>query len=254
MNTRLDRMIKRARAPLSALQPVVPSVLSPEPPLREEDMQERSSGQRASANHRAADTASGPSASSLAHTGRVDPDRLSGEALPRPHAQEPLEPSLPQNPSFLYKKESILSENDSMVGRKTISAQKKPANNSPIDVPEKLVPDAPRPVATMSAETAPELAWKPALVETSPPSKPELRETRPAQFAREVAERFASPQQGLLSHATATEPAESLIEINVSIGSIDFRAARPMEPTRRAESHPRVTLDSYLQRGKRDPR
>jgi len=248
MNTRLDRMIRRARAPLSALQPVVPSVLSPEPPLREEDVQESASGQRASLNHRIPDA---PAASNPARTGRVAPDPLSADALPRARAQEssPL-----QKPSFIYTKESILSENDSRFGRKPLSAQELQTDTLPIDVPEKPVSDATRPDPRMSVQAAPEPASKPEPHEIGLASKAARHETGPEQVARESAGRFAPPNQGLLSRVTATEPAQSLIEVNVSIGSIDFRAARPTAPARPAQSHPRVTLDNYLQRGKRDPR
>ena len=93
-----------------------------------------------------------------------------------------------------------------------------------------------------------------------PAPKDMSRENRSAHLSNEFAAFPAHGKKAEATPLTASSPAsspeflESPIEINVSIGSIDFRSARPAPARKRLEAHPRVTLENYLQRGKRNGR
>ncbi|MGB0123260.1 MAG: hypothetical protein WA419_22650 [Silvibacterium sp.] len=231
MNTRLDRMIQRARAPLSALQPVVPSVLAPEPPLRE-DLRE---------------TVSPPPASPrLEHSVPLIPQQRSAfsreqstQASPVKHA---VESSRTGSASSAENKFS-LPHDETVLGPGPLSAHRT-VQKPPERAFEKPAPDNPWPVATKASPSTSE----------PPPQIVEPRENLPAKTSKNVVARVPPPQQASSPYPPTAESAEPLIEVNVSIGSIDFRQGRPAEPIKRSESHPRVTLDSYLQRGKRDAR
>ena len=230
MNTRLDRMIQRAHAPLSALQPVVPSVLAPEPPLREE----------------ARETVSVPPASPrLENSVPLIPQQRSTfireqsmQALPVKHVVESSHtgsaPSAENKFSLPHDEASLRL--DPVPALET--EQKSLARAF-----EKSAPDNPWPAARAASPSTSE----------PPPQIVELRENHP-EFSKNVVARVPPPQQASSPHPPTAEFAEPLIEVNVSIGSIDFRQGRPAEPIKRSESHPRVTLDSYLQRGKRETR
>ena len=223
-------MIQRARAPLSPLQPVVPSVLAPEPPLRE-DLREIMSAP--------------PTLPRLEQTKPLIPQQRSAfsheqstQALPVKHAVEDPRTGMgssAENKFSLPHDETALRSGPPPALR---TEQKPPARAL-----EKFAPDNPWPVATKASPSTSE-----------PPPQVELRENHPAEISKNVVARVPPPQPASSPRPPTAESAEPLIEVNVSIGSIDFRQGRPAEPIKRSESHPRVTLDSYLQRGKRDAR
>lgn len=215
MSTRLDRMIQRARAPLSALQPVMPSILAPEPPLRE-DVRE--------------------GVSPPAAWPRPQP-QVASKPMPPLRLEQRGAPTSPQRSAFSQE----LSEETLPVAHAAPST----GLGLPFEllVRDKFAADGPQPIPRMPSPLAGER-----------PRQPAVHEGKPAEIARDVSTRMASAKPASLPHSPTAEPAESLIEVNVSIGSIDFRPARQAEPVKHLESHPRVTLDSYLRRGKQDTR
>lgn len=219
MNTRLDRMIQRARAPLSALQPVVPSVLAPEPPLRE-DVRETVSPPPASLRLEHSVPLIPPQRSTFSHEQSTQP-------LP---VKRTVDSSRTGPASSAENKFSLPHDQASL--RLGALSTLETAQNLPARTFEKSALDIPWPVAQIV----------------------EQRENLPAKTSNNVVAHVPPPQPASLPHPPTAESAEPLIEVNVSIGSIDFRQGRPAEPIKRSESHPRVTLDSYLQRGKRDTR
>jgi hypothetical protein len=240
MSTRLDRMIARARAPLSALQPVVPSMLAPEVPFPE-GAQKNASEQYASANQRL-DPDTTPSPSSLAQTARTA-SRRKNTVSHASNGEEDL-PSSQSVDSSSLRRLASLAENASLLLRDDATLPADPFSAS-----------APR------AERFRNAAVRPAADDARPTSHaaheltpPDASAEHSAHISNDAAARLTAAKQVPLQHSAAPAPAESLVEINVSIGSIDFRAARSVEPVKRSESHPRVTLDSYLRRGKRDAR
>ena len=232
MSTRVDRMIQRARAPLSALQPVVPSAFSHEPSLRD-DIQEGSLGSAESPHTPV--TSVGESTTptfSKPAPGDLSDSRVS-EALPT--AQE--SPRLKLS-SFADREASISRDEPKLLDDRLSAAQ-------PSEPPQSLISKA-----SSLSDTPPD-----AGAASSSPSATTLKnEADATRRAQESATASARTKQADAVPPSAPNTAESLIEVNVSIGSIDFRSARPAEPVKRSEARPHVTLDSYLQRGKRDAR
>jgi len=231
MSTRVDRMIQRARAPLSALQPVVPSAFSHEPSLRD-DIQEGSLGSAESPHTPV--TSVGESTTptfSKPAPGDLSDSRVS-EALPT--AQESPQFKLS---SFPDREGLVLRDEPKTLGGK-LSAQSSEQPQSRISKASRLS-DIP---ATSGAASS------------SPSATTLKNEADATRRAQESATASARTKQADAVPPSAPNTAESLIEVNVSIGSIDFRSGRPAEPVKRSEARPHVTLDSYLQRGKRDAR
>ena len=233
MSTRVDRMIQRARSPLSALRPVVPSVFSPEPSLRD-DIQESSPGSAESPHTQGVSGSVGESTTltfSKPAPGDISDSRVS-EALPT--AQESPQFKLS---SFPDREGLVLRDEPKTLGGK-LSAQSSEQPQSRISKASRLS-DIP---ATSGAASS------------SPSATTLKNEADATRRAQESATASARTKQADAVPPSAPNTAESLIEVNVSIGNIDFRSGRPAEPVKRSEAHPHVTLDSYLQRGKRDAR
>ncbi len=264
MSTRLDRMIERARGPLSALRPVVPSTFSVEPPVREDVQENWSGGAEPDRRSRASfpsplvvpfrgdvqvnSEVSTPSrleqdnAANSAERIRVSDQRASdqrGDAQ-RGHEASPLPRMEPPRvrPALLAEK-GVRSSRDEA--------------NLPME--KSLAPQAAERTGSVASKRS-ALDDLPAAGVALPSPKDISRENRLAHLSNEIA---AFPAHGKKADATpltasSLEFQESPIEINVSIGSIDFRSARPAPARKRSEAHPRVTLENYLQRGKRDGR
>src|ERR1700691_1807264 len=301
MTTRLDRMIARARAPLSELRPVVPSASSAEPPLRD-DVQESGNdrGESRDERHRAPLPASRPAEPPL----REDvPESGSnrGESRDERH-RAPLSVLRPLAPSVFSEKPPLredVHESGNVSAKSpdesasfqtgeapalSRSEQEKTAHpvpriNGTPRIPGRMTPPPVRPgllaenEAPLSlAERSPNGASKssaphdlPAVAAVSSPRtsesmpKSDLRESLVARGSSEFAPFPAyakpagpTPPRASSPRASSVQSAESLIEVNLSIGSIDFRSARPAVTKKRSAAHPRVTLENYLRRGKRD--
>ena len=241
MSKLLDRMIERARAPLSALQPVVPSAFSPEQPVRE-DRHESWSGQSELQN------VFDPLARAI-HSSNSARQELSGTAHLSKH--------LSIDDSIRLNRESQ-SVGKASPGESRASSARDERNTNSQGLPHTPAEEQTR----ASSSNRPGMNDLPPITNVVSPSPSllepeyELREKRQSQISDEFARSFARINQAQLSASAtpATEPPNLPIEVNVSIGSIEFRSARPAVPIKRAESHSSVTLDSYLQRGKRDGR
>ena len=232
MSTRVDRMIQRARAPLSALQPVVPSAFSHEPSLRD-DIQEGSLGSAESPHTPV--TSVGESTTptfSKPAPGDLSDSRVS-EALPT--AQE--SPRLKLS-SFPDREASISRDEPKLLDDRLLATP----------------PSEPTQSRTSKASSFSDLPPASGAASSSPSATTLKNEADATRRAQESATASARTKQADAVPPSAPNTAESLIEVNVSIGSIDFRSARPAEPVKRSEARPHVTLDSYLQRGKRDAR
>jgi hypothetical protein len=236
MSTRLDRMIRRARAPLSALQPVVPSLLAPDQASRE-DAQE----------------------AELRQATRMQPSINFGDRPPSDAKQlRSISASLPDMPPAPRDRRDV-----SITPSVTVASATSPAigegeyaySRSPdrARIPERALQRDDS--ITASAQPAASDEWLDAKGDRRSPAEalpmPYAHENRTAQTAGSAATVSTRAKQASPPTAQSAGP---LIEVNVSIGSVDFRMARSPEPVRRSEAHPRVTLDSYLQRGKRDAR
>jgi hypothetical protein len=231
-------MIERARAPLSALRPVVPSAFSPGPLLRD-DLQESLIGSTNSPNipdisGSSFGDVSTPTLSKPVPVDISDP-RVS-EALPVAH----------ESPRF---KPSSSSDREALVSR---DEPKMLADRLPSTLPSELAQSR---TSEASSPSDPPSVSSGASSSVSATEQPdEMNATRRAQALSESTAPSARAKQPDQPPPSAHNSPESLIEVNVSIGSIDFRSARPAAPVKRSEAHPHVTLDSYLQRGKRDAR
>jgi hypothetical protein len=293
MNTRLDRILQRARAPLSALRPVVRSAYATEQPFRE-DVEERWGEQGESREERAGapPSAPGPVAPSAYATeqplredaqvngGIPTPSRSEREnaagstqrirgsdqrVQDQPGNDQQVSDQRVHEASLLPQMEpprvrpALLAENGARSSRDEAklpvekSRAPQPAEQTRAGASKRSVPDD---IPTVAGAASP-------LAPVSTP-RSESRESRATRVANEFAAFWphAKPADARPPHAWSIEsrtesPVESLespIEINVSIGSIDFRSARPAPARKRSEAHPRVTLENYLQRGKRDGR
>jgi hypothetical protein len=224
MSMLLDRMIARARGPLSAVQPVVPSLLAPDPSTREDAQESLTVGAPASRW-------------SAGQSIEVSPrPPLQGALRPQSHASSSQPAPLTTGPKTLLSH----PQNESRPGQSHTVALS--------EMRSAAVPGETPPAVRASAQ--------PLAEEPTPAAKavvPAFR--REAHTEKATAAAYDSPAipspEKAAPQITLPDP---LVEVNVSIGSIDFRTARPAEPPRRAEPHPRVTLDSYLQRGRRDAR
>jgi hypothetical protein len=234
MSTRVDRMIQRARSPLSALRPVVPSAFSHEPSLRD-DIQEGSLGSAESPHTQGVSGSVGED-TTLTFSKPAPADVADSRVgVTPPAAQE--SPRLKLS-SFPDREASISRDEPKMLGGRLSAAQ-------PSEPPQSLISKA-----SSLSDTPPD-----AGAASSSPSATTLKnEADATRRAQESATASARTKQADAVPPSAPNTAESLIEVNVSIGNIDFRSGRPAEPVKRSEAHPHVTLDSYLQRGKRDAR
>jgi hypothetical protein len=227
MSMLLDRMIARARGPLSAVQPVVPSLLAPDPPTREDAQESLTVGAPASRR-------------SAGQSIEVSPrPPLQGALRPQSHASSSQPAPLTAGPKNLLPHSH--PQNESRPGQSHTVALSEMRSAA---VPGETPPPAVRASAQPLAEEP-----TPAAKAVVPAFRRETH-TEKATAAAYDSPAIPSPEKAA-PQITLPDP---LVEVNVSIGSIDFRTARPAEPPRRAEPHPRVTLDSYLQRGRRDAR
>jgi hypothetical protein len=234
MSTRVDRMIQRVHAPLSALRPVVPSVFSPEPSLRD-DIQESSPGSAESPHTQGVSGSVGEDTTltfSKPAPTDISDSRVS-EALPT--AQE--SPRLKLS-SFPDREASISRDEPKLLDDRLLATP----------------PSEPTQSRTSKASSFSDLPPASGAASSSPSATTLKNEADATRRAQESATASARTRQADQPPLTVSNFAESLIEVNVSIGSIDFRSARPAEPVKRSEARPHVTLDSYLQRGKRDAR
>lgn len=236
MSTRVDRMIERARAPLSALRPVVPSTFSLGASLRD-DIQESSIGPTNPPNIPGISGSVGEVTTST--FSNLAPGDVSDARVgdPTPAAQEAprFGPS-----SFPDREASVSRDEPKMLGGKLSTAQSS-------------APPQSRPSEGSSSSDLPSASSASSSVSAAEQTK-EMNATRRARALNESTAPFAHAKQPHQPQPSAPDSPESLIEVNVSIGSIDFRSARSAEPMKRSEAHPHVTLDSYLQRGRKDAR
>lgn len=253
MSTRLDRMIARARAPLSALRPVMPSAFSAERPSPIDAVESSVDFAERPESHPAVPGYARRAAS--AADGQVNASDL----LPRNN-------EVPMGPRSIW------------AGGVNFTAADHPAEPGNVAPSEKTA----QPMS--GATPQPPLSASPVFPSDHPvnanlPKQFNLGElsksseiTLPSHSAVAAMDRIAQNQSlqdfaesvapianamkngAPAANAPAPEYEEAPVEVNISIGSIDFRSARTAEPVKRSPAHPHVTLDSYLQRGKREGR
>jgi hypothetical protein len=293
MNTRLDRMIQRARAPLSALRPVLPPALPSEPAAREDTPENWD---------RRAESPDEQIRAPLSAPRRMDPAALHAERPPREEAQGSRDggtassnrravAGLSAPPPVVQRMDlqataAAPADPDQTAGVQPVSVESRTADqrvpplhigparpganetrarrdDDPITVEDSPTPGSVKPrrsaAATGSAPNDLPRVEDAAAAATSMPATSMSATSMPApqnefnSLAVEATKADRKPRYAP-AHEPPPESRDSLIEINVSIGSIDFRTARPAAAKKRYEARPRLTLESYLRRGKRDSR
>ncbi len=237
MSSRLDRMIARARAPLSALRPVMPSTFSSEGPSP-------------------LDSASESFAAIEPH-GFINKHSL--DAHNDDYATRAIE--MPLASGARQALSGNLSPGDQVIGLAPRASFEK--SDQPISQPAQppstpLFPPEQSVNLGLSERTLPSDSHR-----TPDANSPSISAAKEDKFPNPLSQ--AKTETATLTaslgkagapspHMPIPESQESPIEINVSIGSIEFRSARQAEPMKRPDPHPHLTLDSYLQRGSREGR
>lgn len=240
MSSRLDRMIARSRAPLSALRPVMPSTFSPAG-LSPFDSADSASGSFAAIEPRVFSTKEYLASSDTNYATRA--------------TEIPLASGVRQAPSGSFSPGDQVVE---LAPRASFEKSDEPVSE-PAQPPH--APLSPSDLAVnsgLSEQTLPSGSHR-----TSDATSPSVLAAKEDNLSNRVSQ--ANTETAILTaafgkvgapspHTPNPESQESPIEVNVSIGNIEFRSARQAEPVKRPDAHPHLTLDSYLQRGRREGR
>jgi len=274
---------ERTRASLSVL-PLAPSVFAAERPVRE-DVQEGWSGSAECSGERA--RAQLPVASSA-----FSPERPVQEDL-RENGESPTSSRAEQKNSADYAQRALVNvqlANDQRFNSRQVNEEsllprwvapprvdppllaengaRFPKDEAKIPVEESLAPQpAKRNGSAASKRSAPNdlsVIARGASPSAAVPASSASRESRAAhgsnEFAAVVPHANPHGEEAKATRLRASFPAlsseflESPVEVNVSVGSIDFRSPWLAPARKRSGPHPRVTLENYLKRGKRDGR
>jgi len=237
MSEVVERMIARIHAPLSALQPILPSVFTP-PSLVQEQ---------------ATDSELPVPVSPLEVRSRqqIEPNSLlKGPGEKEQHDDAALRLYAGRVPATLPAEALVKSE---FASPHQVRADPRKTN------PQAAQPEGNEPPVLQPAIGAPEPANQPAFLEVVQPvtrvtasQQPETRfaEILPLGDGQDGRERRAAGAASTMGRerANPSERVPTTTEVFISIGHIEVRAAPPIQPARTPKPRPTVTLQSYLNR------